>query len=316
MKVLYVTNMYPYKSYAYFGIHVKEQIDSIRNEYGITDTVLFINGRVSKWNYMLSIIKANYLVYKSKADVIHIHFGLSGLFLFFNPFLKVPVVISLHGSDIYTPDKLVKSLVKKIISKCTRTIVMNNEMSEIAKPFAKSLEVIPCGINLDFFTPSGKTANQNLVLGFASNPERAAKNYALFLTVVKQLEMQGHVVETVIFHNLSRAEVVKKLNYIDILLLTSFYEGSPQIIKEALACNTSVVSVPVADVPYLLTGVDNCRIVKDYEPEHLLQGILEVKQKMDFYKKANDGRERVKALNLDLQSIAARIYNCYKQVVK
>ena len=308
--------MYPYECYSYYGIHVKEQIDSIRNKHGVTDTVLFINGRISKLSYLLSIVKANYLVYKGKVDVIHIHFGLSGLFLLFNPFLKVPVVVTLHGSDVNTESKLTKFIVKKVISRCNKTIVMNNQMYEDVKPFAKSLEVIPCGIDLDFFKPNRKTVNQNLVIGFPGNPERTEKNYGLFSTVVKQLEKQGYNIEIVIFHNLSRVEVVNKLNYIDILLLTSFNEGSPQIIKEALACNTSIVSVPVGDIPHVLSGIDNCRVTKDHEPKHLLKSTLEIIQKENSYQKTNAGREKLKVLNLDQQSIAAKIYNCYKQLVK
>ena len=88
MKVLYVTNMYPYESYPYYGIHVKEQIDSIKNNDDVTAIMLFINGRASRLNYLLSIIKANYLIYKHKVDLIHIHFGLSGFFLLFNIQLK------------------------------------------------------------------------------------------------------------------------------------------------------------------------------------------------------------------------------------
>ena len=68
MKILYVTNMYPVRDYIYYGIHVKEQIECLRNNHNIKDIVYFIDGRKSKFNYLLSIFKANYLIYKAKID--------------------------------------------------------------------------------------------------------------------------------------------------------------------------------------------------------------------------------------------------------
>jgi len=313
MKVLYVTNMYPVKDYTYYGIHVKEQIDSIVSNHKMSSTIYFINGRVTKLSYLLSIIKINWLIYKLKVDVIHIHFGLSGLFLLFNPFLTIPVLLTLHGSDVNTKNTFIKFLVRKVISKSNKTIVMNSQMYDDVKRFAKALEVIPCGVDLNFFRPILKTANESLVLGFCGNPERSEKNYGLFSDIVKQLNGKGFNTEAVIFHNLSRAQVVSKLNYVDVLLLTSFNEGSPQIIKEALACNTPVVSVPVGDVPFVLSGVDNCRIASNYQPDKLIKCILEVTAEKSGFEE-DKGRKKLKALNLDHWSVANRIFNCYKEL--
>ncbi len=307
--------MYPYEKYKYYGIHVREQIDSIRNEYGVTDTILFINGKISKWNYLFSIVKVNYLAYRKNIDLIHIHFGLSGLFLLFNPFLRTPVIITLHGSDVNTENKLTKFVVKKVVSRCDKTIVMNNQMYKDVKSFANSIEVIPCGIDLSFFKPNQKAIKRCLVIGFSGNPGRIEKNYELFSIVVEKLKEYGHSVETVIFHNLSRAEVMNKLNYIDILLLTSLNEGSPQIVKEALACNTCVVSVPVGDIPFVLAGVENCSVSADHNPESLVKHILETTGKDCYKQRTNAGREKIKKLNLDQQSVAAKIYTCYKQLL-
>lgn len=315
MRVLFVTNMYPIDGYSYYGIHVKEQIDSIKNEFLLDEIIFFINGKNSKLNYLYSIFRANYLIHKEKFDIIHIHYGISGIFLLFNPFIKSPIVLTLHGSDVNTDNIFTRFIVGNVIARCSKIIVMNNQMYDMVKPYAKSLEVIPCGIDVNFFKPQQKIHNPKLVLGFSGNPERKEKNYPLFFIVKNKLEEQGYNVEVVIFHNLTRAEVVTKLNYITILLLTSFNEGSPQIIKEALACNTSVVSVPVGDIPDMLAGVDNCAVIKDHQPEGLVNGIFEIIQKKNRFEN-NQGRDRLKTLNLDQRSIASRIYNCYKQLLK
>ena len=73
--------MFPIESHSYYGIHVKEQIDSLKKEFFLNAIIHFINGKNSKLNYLYSVIKANYLIFKEKVDIIHIHYGLSGIFL-------------------------------------------------------------------------------------------------------------------------------------------------------------------------------------------------------------------------------------------
>ena len=48
------------------------------------------------------------------------------------------------------------------------------------------------------------------------------------------------------------------MNACDALLFVSMYEGSPNIVKEALACNLPIVSVAVGDVAERLEGVAGC----------------------------------------------------------
>jgi glycosyltransferase involved in cell wall biosynthesis len=50
------------------------------------------------------------------------------------------------------------------------------------------------------------------------------------------------------------------INASDVLLLTSFHEGSPTVVKEALACGVPVVSVDVGDVRERIQGVKGCYI--------------------------------------------------------
>ena len=51
------------------------------------------------------------------------------------------------------------------------------------------------------------------------------------------------------------------MNACDLLLLTSMHEGSPNVVKEALACNLPVLSTAVGDVPQRIKGIGGCAIV-------------------------------------------------------
>ena len=44
----------------------------------------------------------------------------------------------------------------------------------------------------------------------------------------------------------------------DLLLLTSYHEGSPNVIKEAMACNCPIVSTDVGDVRWIIGDTKGC----------------------------------------------------------
>jgi len=58
------------------------------------------------------------------------------------------------------------------------------------------------------------------------------------------------------------------LNASDALLLTSMHEGSPTVVKEALACGLPVVSVDVGDVAERIEGIEGCHLASP-EPAEL-----------------------------------------------
>ena len=100
MKVLFITNMYPVPDYIYFGIHVKEQIEALKQNEDVEGDVYFINGRENKMNYFKSIAALRNIIEKGRYDLIHIHYGISGLFLlFFSP--KIPVFVTLHSGELF-----------------------------------------------------------------------------------------------------------------------------------------------------------------------------------------------------------------------
>jgi glycosyltransferase involved in cell wall biosynthesis len=126
--------------------------------------------------------------------------------------------------------------------------------------------VIPCGIDVNRFVPMDREAcrrelgwsSDRLVVLFNSNGGDPVKRPALAYAAVEELRRSGVPVELRELRNRPYAEMPTFLNAGDVLLLTSRHEGSPTIVKEALACNLPVVSVDVGDVRQRIEGIAGC----------------------------------------------------------
>ena len=275
MKILFVTNMYPTKSHPTDGIFVKEQIEDLTRAINCEHDLYYINAkRKGKWNYLLSIFGIPLKILSKKYDIIHVHYGISALFLlFFKP--RSPVYLTLHGSDIIerADNSWQVSITKKILRKVDKVFLQNQEMAEIVGKINKNFEIIPCGVNTDFFKPvvrrNEKDENFKIIV-FPNSPSRGVKNFPLFQKVIQHLtESSTYRIEFKCVDNLSRAEVRDLFNTADCLLMTSLSEGSPQVIKEALSCGLPIVSVPVGDVKLMAAGVPHCYVSQTRSPEEL-----------------------------------------------
>jgi len=95
----------------------------------------------------------------------------------------------------------------------------------------------------------------------------------------------------------------------DALVFTSFQEGSPNVVKEALACNLPVVSVPVADVPQRLRGIEGCEACGDDRTETIAAALERVLRRGQRIR----GREAVQ--DLDERLLAAKLIGIYRSVL-
>lgn len=319
MKILFVTNMFPDEERIFFGIFVKEQIEFYAKTFEVNYEVFFIDGEKTKFNYVKSIFKINRLIAKGKFDLVHIHFGLSGMFLLFNPFLKIPTILTLHGCDIQPSEgsnKLIQVISGKVAAIANNIIVLNDNMVNILSKYHLKLTKIPCGINLKDFSPERHNfQNKKMVIGFPSSRSRLVKNFIFFQKIIDCLTDKGYETEVVEFNNFTKEQVGDQLSKLDCLVMTSISEGSPQIIKEAMACNVPVISTNVGDVEFLLKDVENC-FVLDFFDENLFAEKIIGLIKLSAVQRKSTGRSRIKQLGLEQNQIVSKLHSLYGSLLK
>src|SRR4051812_3149449 len=99
------------------------------------------------------------------------------------------------------------------------------------------------------------------------------------------------------------------MNAADCLILTSMIEGSPNVVKEALACDLPVVSVPVGDVHERLRGVEGCEVTADDRPETIAAALERVLRRGGRV----EGRAAVR--QLDERILTQRVIEVYRSVL-
>jgi len=239
-------------------------------------------------------------------DLIHAHGGHVGLLCVLQR--KVPVVVTFHGSDINIGSNKWISMLASVLS--GYSIFVSESLRKKMPFLVYKNAVIPCGVDRALFYPmDADKAKQLLGIDehekyflFSSSFHNSVKNYPLAHAVTDHFP--DYTLREI--KNRKREEVNYLLNGAELLLMTSFSEGSPQIIKEALACNQKIVSVRVGDVEDQLEGVDAC-MVCDANEQKLVLSVGKV-LKMNRSEKGRIASERFDSKMIAGQII--EIYNC------
>jgi glycosyltransferase involved in cell wall biosynthesis len=321
MRILMVTSQLPTPAQPGSMAPVARQIESVR-ALGAEVEVLEIRG-VKRLKYLQSLAVLRSLA--TSVDLIHAHYGYCGWVA--RSQLSKPVVVSFMGDDLLgTPDVTGRARpfsrwVVQADCWLARTvdavIVKSAEMARIIAPV--KVHIIPNGVDLRVFRPIDARAARGLI-GLADNkryilfpgrPEEPRKGFALAQAAVKETaERTNEPLELISLWGVAPYKVPLYMNACDAMVLTSFWEGSPNVVKEAMACNLPVVSVPVGDVPELLADVDGCSVCPR-EVEALAVALVKVLGRIQ----RTNGRVALERKGLDLLSVARKLMNVYVDVL-
>jgi glycosyltransferase involved in cell wall biosynthesis len=277
--------------------------------------------------YLQNVLPLRKQLKSNSYNLIHAHYGLCGLIALLGRIAGPKLIISFMGNDLLGDharngkNTLVGNLLVLINQFCARyfdyIIVKSDEMAH--KISSDNIAVIPNGVSISQFIPMEKQAALNKIgwdpdfrhLFFLSDPYRPEKNLRLTENALRKLKT-----EKVLLHflkDIPHDDSVLYYNASDVCILTSFHEGSPNVIKEAMACNRPVISTDVGNVKEVFGNIEGCYI-SSFDPSDVA---LKIKLALNFAlnKGRTNGRNRIIEIGLDSVTIAQKLLAIYNKVL-
>ena len=303
--ILIVSNQLPSQLKKNASSYVLDQADSIIK---LGHNVLKINCNPSNKNLFIATIsffkRLKKVLSDNKVDIIHIHCG--GLWSFYCSIATsaYPKVVTFHGSELLFDFNIAKSLYNN-----SKDIYLIVKLSFINTNIP--YEIIPCGVNMDIFTPINRGVcikklklNSNKKYILFINPSRSIKNVTLAYDVLEEIRKSKTNIEFLFVENIENMIMPLYYNAASLLLITSLSEGSPIMVKEAMACNTPIVSVDVGDIFSTINNNKYCH-VGSHDAGWLAKKTIEV------IENKNEVKLRSKIKHQSLENIAKKIINVY-----
>jgi teichuronic acid biosynthesis glycosyltransferase TuaC len=329
VRVLAVTNMFPSSTRPTNGVFVEQQVDGLRRA-GLEVKVLLVDRKNEGMGVYLRMRRPlQDAIARFQPSVVHVMYGGVMADRATRTVRDVSTVVTYHGSDLlgqnlsglfrWCSSRWGVWCSKRAAQRASAVVVVSRQLREqLSKTVSRArIHVIPCGIDLQRFRPMdrnqcrrelGWSLNGFHIL-FPANNGDAVKRPLLARAATECLRGQVPEAELHFLQKVPNGDVPKWMNASDVLLLTSLHEGSPMVVKEAMACNLPVVSVNVGDVAERLSGAEGCHIAES-NPRHLAAKLLSVR----YASTRANLRWRVQDLSIEV--IAKRLLNVYESVIR
>jgi teichuronic acid biosynthesis glycosyltransferase TuaC len=324
MRVLLVTNLYPTPERPDAGVFVVQHIESL-HALGIETELLHVErtdrGR-RVYRGLAGVVRQSLTT--SDPDLVHVMYGGVMADICTREVTDRPVLVSFRGTDLLgggaknVIDRVSWSFgvlaSRRAATRAAGIVVMSNNLSQALPKRVNPSRVWtqPNGVDLATFAPRDQREAQDELdwdrrrkhVLFPALATRSEKRFDLARAALDVVNNKRRDVELHVLSGVRHKDVPLWLNAADVVLLTSEHEGSPDVVKEALACNVPIVSVDVGDVRERIEVVGGCHVT-DRDPASIALGLnLALARRSRI-----DGRERV--LEFSLERVSARIAGIY-----
>lgn len=293
-----------------------------------------------KGNYVKAVGALKKKIREFKPDIVHAHFGLSAITAELQSL--VPVVTTFHNGE--THNWHVNLMTSLMSLRAKHVIYVAQHIYDMVYFKARNYSIIPCGASLEDCVIMDK-AEARKKLGWSDDKKyimyggafsNTRKNFELLRDAVARLESAtlyaahlegeeaiGNIV-CVEMKGLSRAECVLRMNACDVFALPTKNEGSPQALKEAMACNCPIVATDVADIKHLLGDLPGHYVLPNKKgngawwkgDEHSAEELAELLKQALAFEGRTKGRERIVELGYTNELVAKKLIAIYNDVLK
>lgn len=297
-----------------------------------------------KGNYAKQYFALRKKIKEWKPDIIHAHYGLTACVAELQR--MVPVVTTFHNGETHTKHVNFVSSLCSLFAKHVIYVAPHVRQKLYFK--AKDYSIIPCGISLDdCFVMDKAEARKELGWGtdkkyilFGGAFFDLRKNYPLLRKAVEFLaneegnelrnewkridggEQFGKIACMEMWKR-TRKECMLMMNAADMFALPTKNEGSPQALKEAMACNCPIVATDVSDIKYMLGDIPGHYILENKQgtqadwkgDEHTIEEFTELLEKALAFKGRTQGRERIREVGYVNDQIAWKIVKIYEGIL-
>lgn len=304
-------------------IFAKNQVISLQRAGVITRT-FFLASRTSLSVLINELQRFRREILLFKPDIVHAHYGTMTVF-FCIIATRIPMVVTFRGNDLILHPSIsrLRSAIGILFSqiaalRAKRIICVSDDLKDLLWWRRSRTDVIPSGIDTTVFYPFPRDkarsklgwGKEERVVLFNIGRDPIRKRLDLAQSAIDvAMAICGEIRFVVLDGYVNQKGIPTIMNASDCLLCTSDSEGSPNIVKEAIACNLPIVSVDVGDVRKRLEKVRPSKIVKR-DREEIGKAIAEILMRSD----RSNGFETIQELSLD--RIATRILSVYKTVLR
>ena len=281
-----------------------------------------------KGNYLKAVKALKAKIREFKPDIIHAHYGLSAITAELQS--MVPVVTTFHNGE--THSWWVNFITSLMSLRAKHVIYVAQHIRDLVYFKAKNYSIIPCGVSLeDCFLMNKAEARKQLgwdakkkYVMFGGAFDNLRKNYKLLAEAVECLKNEGlNDIECIEMRGMTREQCVLRMNACDVFALPTKNEGSPQALKEAMACNCPIVATDVADIKHLLGNLPGHYILPNKRgngawwkgDEHSAEELAELLKKAFAFEGRTEGRKRIVELGYTNDMVAKKIKEIYGNII-
>lgn len=282
-----------------------------------------------KGNYITAIKALKNKIREFQPDIVHAHYGLSAVTAELQSL--VPVVTTFHNGE--TARWYINLLTSFFSLRSKHVIYVAEHIREKLYFVNKNNTILPCGVNLEESKPTDyqqaraqlgfDTDTYYILFGGAFSNTR--KNVALLREAVELLENKNREnlhtgtdplcknIEILEMKGMDRKTVALYMSACDMFALPSKSEGSPQALKEAMACGCPCLATDIADVRLLLGGLDG-NYICSFDSTDVARGVEQLLSLPRGHR--TQGRKRIEELGYRNEDVAEKLLSIYQAVRK